>query len=152
MRLSADDLRGPAGAAALAGVVALAAGLALRRGVVVTVGLALLGAGYGLSLAGRELDLAAGVFAGGLAIAAELAFWSLEPGAAVGLGRAATARRSLVALAVAGGGAAAGTALLFVAADPVAGGVGLAVSGIAALAAIAVVGIVLARSLLGGER
>ena len=50
----------------------------------------LLGVGYGVALIGKGLDPAAGLFAGGLAAVAELAFWALEPGAAVRIGRAAT--------------------------------------------------------------
>ena len=72
----------------------LAGGLVLRRGTVVTVGLALLGVGYGAALIGKGLDPAAGLFAAGLVAVAELAFWAIEPGAAVPLRRAATGRES----------------------------------------------------------
>ena len=50
----------------------------------------MLGVGYGAALIGKGLDPAAGLFPAGLVAAAELAFWAIEPGAAVPLGRAAT--------------------------------------------------------------
>jgi hypothetical protein len=150
VRLSAADYPGPAAVAALAGVALLAGGLVTRRGSVATVGLALLGTGYGLALIGKGLDPAAGLFAGGLVAVAELTYWALEPGAAVRLGRAATGRRLLVAGSAVLGSTLAGTVLLLVVSDPVRGGAGLGVAGIAALGTIFVVAAVLARSLRSG--
>ena len=148
VRLSASDYPGPAAVAVLAGVVLLAGGLVLRRGAVATVGLALLGVGYALALIGKGgLDPAAGLFAGGLVAVAELAYWALEPGAAVRLGRAATGWRLLVVGSVVLGSTLAGTLLLAVVSDPVRGGAGLGIAGIAALGTIFVVAAVLARSL-----
>jgi hypothetical protein len=150
VRLSAGDYPGPATVAALGGIGLLAAGLALRRGAVATVGLALLAAGYGLALIGKGLDPAAALFAGGLVAVAELAFWALEPGAAVRVGRAATGRRLLVAGSVVLGSIIAGALLLVAASEPVRGGAGLGVAGIVSLGAIVVVAAVLARSLRRG--
>jgi hypothetical protein len=152
VRLSAGDLPGSAGLAAVAGLAILAGGLAVRRGQLVTAGLALLGAGYGLSLAGQELDSAAGLFAAGLVLTAELAYWALEPGAAVRLGRAATGRRALVVAAVVLASAVGGTVLLMVVADPVGGGVAIGITGIAAVGAIIFVAGLLARSLRSDDR
>jgi len=147
VRLSAGDYPGPAGVGALAGLALLAGGLVLRRGPVVTAGLALLGVGYGAALIGKGLDPAAGLFAGGLAAVAELAFWAIEPGAAVRVGRAATGRRVLVVGSVAVGSALAGTLLLIIVSDPIRGDAALGVAGIAAVTTIVIVAAVLARSL-----
>ncbi|HEU0303464.1 MAG TPA: hypothetical protein VFR32_02680 [Gaiellaceae bacterium] len=151
-RLSAGDLPGPTSVAAVAGVAALATGLVLRRGAIVTAGLVLLGTGYGLALADRTLDPAAGLYAGALVLTAELAFWALEPGAAVRLGRTATARKALVVTTIALGATVAGTLLLLAVADPVAGGAALAAAGIGALASILVLAAVLGRSLRSYDR
>lgn len=112
----------------------------------------MLGTAYGLAVSGRELDAAAGLFAGGLVLAAELAFWALEPGAAVPLGRAATARRALVVAVVVLAATIGGTVLVLLVEDPVRGGAALGVAGIAGLGAILVLAAVLARSLRGDDR
>jgi hypothetical protein len=125
----------------------LFAGLVLRRGTIVTLGLALLGAGYGISLAGKGLDPAAAVFAGGLVAAAELAFWALEPGAAVRIARAATARRALVVGAVVFGAALAGSLLQLAVSDPARGSSALGIVGVLSILAIVAVAGLLARSL-----
>jgi hypothetical protein len=148
--LSAGDYAGAAGLAVLAGTALLAGGLVIRRGAVVTAGLAMLGVGYGLALVGKGLDPAAGLFAGGLAATAELAFWALEPGAAVRIARAATARRALVVAAVVLGAAVSGSLLLLVVSDPVRGGASLGIAGVLALVAIFGIAVVLARSLRDG--
>ena len=59
--VSAADYPEPAGLAVLVGIALLAGGLVIRRGAVVTVGLAMLGAGYGVALVGKGLDPAAGL-------------------------------------------------------------------------------------------
>ena len=120
----------------MAGLALLAGGLVIRRGAVTTAGLAMLGVGYGVGLVGKGLDPAAGLFAGGLVAAAELAFWALEPGAAVRVARAATARRALVVTAVVLGAALSGSLLLVVVSDPVRGGASLGIAGVLAVAAI----------------
>ena len=150
MWLSAADRPGPAALAVLAGIVLLAGGLLIRRGTVATAGLALLGAGYGIALVGKGLDPAAGLFAGGLVATAELAYWALEPGAAVRIARAATARRALVVTAVAFGAALSGSLLLVLVSDPVRGGASLGIAGVLAVTAIFVVAVFLARSLRNG--
>jgi hypothetical protein len=119
----------------------------IRRGALATAGLAMLGAGYGLALVGKGLDPAAGLFAGGLAATAELAFWALEPGAAVRIARAATGRRALVVTTVALGAAVGGSLLLAAVSDPVRGGSALGIAGVVAVLAIFAVAVLLARSL-----
>jgi len=136
----------------VAGIGLLTGGLVIRRGAVVTTGLALLGVGYGVALVGKGLDPAAGLFAGGLAAAAELAFWALEPGAAVRIARAATGRRALVVAVVVLGAALSGSLLLIVVSEPVRGGSSLGIAGVLAVAAIFAVAVVLARSLRDGLR
>lgn len=121
----------------------------LRRGSAATIGLALLGAGYGAGLIGKGLDPASALFAGGLVATAELAFWALEPGAQVRVRRAATGTRLVVVGAVVLGSTVAGTLLLALVSDPVHGGAALGGAGIAALGAIFAVAALLARSLRG---
>jgi len=150
--LSAGDRPGPAALAVLAGIALLAVGLVIRRGAVVTAGLGMLGVGYGVALIGKGLDPAAGLFAGGLAATAELAFWALEPGAAVRIARGATARRALVVAAVVLGAALSGSLLLLAVSDPVRGGTSLGIAGVLAVVAIFAVAVVLARTLRDGLR
>jgi hypothetical protein len=147
VRLSAGDLPGPTAVGVVAGLAVLIGGLVLRRGTLATIGLALLGAGYGISLAGRGLDPAAVLFAGGLVAIAELAFWALEPGAAVRIGRAATGRRALTVAAVVFGAVLSGALLLAAVSDPLRGGAALGIAGVLALLTIVAVAAVLARSL-----
>jgi hypothetical protein len=150
VRLSAGAHPGPAAVGVLAGLAVLAGGLVLRRGTVVTVGLALLGVGYGAALIDKGLDPAAGLFAAGLVAVAELAFWAIEPGAAVPFGRAATGMRVLVVGSIVLGSAVAGTLLLVVVADPIRGEAALGIAGVLAVLAIFAVAVVLARSLRSG--
>ncbi len=136
----------------MAGAALLAAGLVVRRGALVTAGLALAGTAYGLSLVGKGLDPAASLFAGGLVAVAELAYWALEPGAAVSIGRAATARRALLSGSIGLAAVLTGALLLSVVSAPVRGGAALGVLGVAAIAAILFVAVGLMRSLHDGNR
>ena len=138
--------------AGLAGASLLAAGLVIRQGALVTVGLALAGTGYGLSLAGKGLDPAACLFAGGLLFVAELAYWALEPGAAVRIGREMTARRVLLSGTLALAAVLGGAVLLGVVFTPVHGGAALGAVGVAAIAGILAVVVGLMRSLHDGNR
>jgi hypothetical protein len=151
-RLSAADAPKVAGVAGLAGVALLGAGLVIRKGALVTAGLALVAAGYGLSLVGKGLDPAASLFAGGLVAVAELAYWALEPGAAVRIGRRATVRRVLLSGSIALAAVLIGALLLAVVSTPVRGGTATGVFGVTALAAILVVAVGLMRSLRDGNR
>jgi hypothetical protein len=145
--LLAEDVPRLTAYTGLAGAVALAVGLVLQRGALATLGLALLGGGYAFSLAGKGVDPAAALFAGGLVLVAELAYWALEPGAAVRLGRGATARRLLVSLALALAAVLLAALLLAVSGAPGDQGVALAVAGVAAIGGIIVVAIGLALTL-----
>ena len=78
----------------------LIGGLVLRRGTLATIGLALLGWVRRLAC-GQRARPAAVLFAGGLVAIAELAFWALEPGAAVRIGRAATGLLTVAAVVLA---------------------------------------------------
>jgi hypothetical protein len=142
-RVSAADAPELAGVVAVAGVAGLAAGLVLRRGGLATMGLALVGSAYAVSLIGKGLDPAACLVAGGLLFVAELTYWALEPGAAVRIGRRATARRAVFSGALALGAVVVGSLLLGIASAPSRGGEAIGILGVAALAAIlaAVIGL-----------
>jgi hypothetical protein len=125
----------------VAGCAIAALALVARRPSLFPLGLAGVGAAYGVyvSLRGRGVDPLAPLVAAALYAAAEVGFWSLERTAARGE-RALTARRL--------GGLAAGAlltalvgSLLLLAASGTSGGVGLEAAGVAAaivaLAAIA---------------
>jgi hypothetical protein len=135
-RATADDVPRLAGYVGLAGVVCLLAGLLLRRAAPATVGLTLVGAGYGISLAGRALDPGAPLVAGAFLLVAELAYWALEPGASVRIGRRATLRRMLFSIGLATGAVVLAALLLGVASAPQGGGASLGIAGVAAIAAI----------------
>ena len=150
-RLMAADAPKAAGIAGLAGTVVLALGLLVRRGALVTVGLALVGTGYGLSLVGKGLDPAACLFASGIVAVAELAYWALEPGAAVRIGREATARRTALVGSIALGTLLIAALLLAVVSAPVRGGAALGILGVAAIAAILTLAVGLMRSLHDGN-
>jgi hypothetical protein len=145
--LSAGRLPGLTGAILLAAVAGIAAGLVVRRGGLLTAGLALLGVGYAVSLLGRDLDAAAPVYAGGLLLTAELAFWALEPGARVRFGRAATLRRAVFSGGLALAAAALGAVLLGVSSTRVGGGAVLEVLGVAAVGAVVATAVWLIHSL-----
>ena len=147
--LGAGDAPGPAGAIGLVGTAALAVGVGLRRGTPVAAGLALVGVAYGVSLVGQGLDGTASLFAGGLVLVAELAYWSIEPGAAVRVGRTATARRAAFALALAVGSSVLGGLLLAAGATPLRGDTAFGVLGVAALLLVAAIAIWLLHSLRG---
>lgn len=135
-RLAAVDAPELAGLLGIVGVVLVLVGLVLRRGAVATCGLALLGAAYAASLIGRSVDAGASLMAAGLLLVAELAFWALEPGAAVRVGRRATARRGLFSAALALATMLLGALLMAVAGYGGAGGVEIGVAGVAAVAVL----------------
>lgn len=139
-RTTGEDVPRLAGYVALAGAGCLVIGLLLRRAAPTTFGLMLVGAGYGISLAGKALDPGAPLVAGGLLLVAELAYWALEPGASVRIGRRATIRRALFSLGLAVGAVLLGSLLLGVASTPQGGGASLGIAGVLAIAAV--VGIV----------
>ncbi len=129
------------------GTVALLGGLVVRHGPLATCGLALVGAAYAVSLIGRSVDAGASLMAGGLILVAELAFWALEPGAAVRVGRQATARRAIFSVGLALAAVLLGALLMAVAGYGGAGGVELGIAGVAAVAVLLGVVIWLMHSL-----
>jgi hypothetical protein len=141
--MSAADAPGTALFVGLAGAGLVAAGLVLRRGAVATVGLAFVGGGYAVSLVGKGLDPAASLFAGALVLVAELAYWALEPGAPIRVGRAASGRRLAASGAIALGAVGLGAVLLAAASSPLRGDVGLGIAGVVGIGVItaAVVGL-----------
>jgi hypothetical protein len=121
---------------AAAAPVVLAVGLVLRTEAI-GVSVALAGANYllFLELDGRGLDPGAPLVAGGVALAAELAFWSLALAGPVPLAPGEAWRRAFDALAIALGSAAA--ALIALAAGGAGSGGGLPLELLATAAAVA---------------
>jgi hypothetical protein len=150
--LSAGRLPGVVGVLGLAGLAALAVGLALRRGTLVTASLGLVGTCYAVSLVGRGLDAASPLYAGGLLLVAELAFWALEPGARIRLRQAATRRRALFSGGLAVAATVVGAVLLGVSSARVGSGAELEVAGLVALAVVVSAAVWLIHSLRTGVR
>lgn len=144
--IAAERVPGPAFAVALAGAGVLAAGVAVRRGALVTAGLALVGTGYGTSVVDGDLAMSAALGGGVLVLAAELAYWAIEPGARVTVASRTAASRLGTAGALALAGAALGALLVTAALRPLAGGVVLGVAGFVALGVVAVAAIALLES------
>ena len=126
----------------VAGLLALGAGLAVRWSAAVACGVALLGAEQAVRLAtGPKLvDTWTPLYAGGLLLVAELAWWSLEPRVAAAAEPGAALRRLAgIALACAVGGGLAAVVVL-AAGVPLHGGFALELVGVvAAIAALALV-------------
>jgi hypothetical protein len=115
-----------------AAVFLLIVGLALGRAAAVPWAIAGLGVAYAATLGGHELDGRVPVYAAGLLVTAELAYWSLqlrdgardEPGMAL--------RRMIGLLVAAAAALVAGTLLIAVAHVPLRGGLVVEAIGIAA--------------------
>jgi hypothetical protein len=136
-----------------AGVLWLCVGLASRWSLPLAAGIVFLGAEQAVRLAtGRSsVDPWTPVYAAGLLLAAELAWWSIEPRVPAWSEPAAVLRR---ALTVAGACAVAGllAALVVLAAGaPLEGGVGLELVGVAAAAAAVAVVAAVARAPAGRQ-
>jgi hypothetical protein len=132
---------------AAAGWTVAALAVIARLPALLPLGLAGVGAGYALFLSfGPEaVDRRAPLVAALLVLAAETGFWSLEPREA-GAERAVFVRRLLL-IAAAALGTALLASLLLVAAADVSGGVGLEALGVlAAVATVAIVAVLTARS------
>jgi hypothetical protein len=148
-------LRGSTHAVALAGLGAagvawLCVGLALRWSSALTAGIALLGAEQAtrLALTSNGVDPWTPVYAIGFLLAAELAWWSIEPRVAAWSDPfLALWRLGAIALVCAGGGFLAAV-VVAAAGAPLQGGVGLELVGvIAAAGAVALVAVVSRRAL-----
>ncbi len=124
---------------AIAALLALVAALVLDQPWLVTASLLLLGGLYGAQLALEDapLDAAAALFAAGVLVTAELAYWSLEEREDVKGGPGERSRR-LAFVALLGLAAAVVAAVLLVLVDVVRAGGGLAVDVLGAVAAAAV--------------
>jgi hypothetical protein len=131
-----------------AGLFFFALGLVLRTSAALALGIALLGAEQAVRLAAgpREADPWIPIYAIGFLLAAELAWWSIEPRvAAWAEPEVAVWRLATVGMACAGAGVLAALVLL-AAGTPIAGGVGLELVGVLAATAAVVVVAVVARS------
>jgi len=135
----------------IGGLLALCVGLAARWGAGVTFAVGLLGAEQAVRLArGPEaLDPWTPVYAGAFLLAAELAWWSLEPRVPAWAERGAALRRLATVLLTCAGGSVISALVVIAAGLPIHGGFGLELAGVlAATAALAVVAAV-ARSRVG---
>lgn len=132
-------------------LVLLALGLALRWRAPVGLGLALLGAQYGVLFAGRgsALDQATPIYAAGLLLVAELAYWSLERRVAAWTEEGLLSRRLAHLIGVCSGAAVVSALVLVAAASGGGGGVALeALGAAAAVGTVAVVALLVRRSAL----
>lgn len=122
-------------AVGIGGTAALAVALAGRWLDLLPWAIALLGSGYAASLLLRDdgVDPLAPLYAAGLLVAAELAYWALERGPN---SRSVVVRRLLALTALALGTAGVGAALLTASEGGVGSGLALQLLGIAAAAAI----------------
>jgi hypothetical protein len=116
----------------------LAVGLALMWSGPFGPALALIGAEYAIRFATgpRALDEWTPLYAGGLVLAAELAYWSSERRIAVDAEPVAVAWQVWSLVGVGGGGAVVAALVLLAAGVPVEGGVGLEAIGVAAAALV----------------
>jgi hypothetical protein len=129
-------------------VVVLVAALVLRRPRLVPLSLALLGACYALYLGVDDppLDVAAAVFAAGLFLTAELAYWSLDEREGVRAETQEAFRRTAI-VALLGAGALLVSAAVLALADVVrAQGVALDIAGAAAAAAALLIVVLAGRA------
>ena len=127
------------GAAALLWLVL---GLATRWSAALAAGLVLLGAEQAVRLANGSdsVDPWTPVYAAGLLLAAELAWWSIEQRVPAWSQPGVVLRRLLVIVALCAAGAALAALIVVAAGSPLEGGVGLELVGVAAaVAAVAVV-------------
>ncbi|MDQ2983384.1 MAG: hypothetical protein M3R70_05605 [Actinomycetota bacterium] len=143
--LYADRLEQLVSVAGLGGLLLLTLGLVAREPFSATLGLAGVGAAYGLAAwtRGADVPLEAPVVAAALLTSAELAFWSLER--LVAQEESAVAwRRAALVLGVAVASVFVGSMLLLPAAVPLE--LGLAGDVLGVVAAVAVVALVVGRS------
>ena len=133
------------------GLVMVAAAFVGRWASLIPFAIAVVGAAYAvfLSVRAETLDPYAAAVAAGIFLAAELAFWSLEPRAARAHRRVLLRRIASLALAVVATGLVAGSLLLV--AGGTTGGVALEAAGVAAaVALLAVVAVLAARRFQAG--
>jgi hypothetical protein len=119
------------------GLLALCLGVALRWSAALAVGVALLGAQQGvrLALGPDALDAWTPLYAGGLLLSAELAWWSLEPRVRAWSQPGTAARRAATVVLGCMGATVVAALVLVAAGGPTGGGVALELVGVAAAAA-----------------
>ncbi|HEY2938737.1 MAG TPA: hypothetical protein VGJ27_02910 [Gaiellaceae bacterium] len=133
------------------GVLALCLGLAARWSAALAFGVAVLGAEHAVRLAtgASRVDPWTPLYAAGFLLAAELAWWSIEPRVPAWSEYGTTARRLGVIVAACAGGTVLSALVVLAAGAPLHGGLALELVGVvAATAALAVVAVV-ARSRVG---
>jgi hypothetical protein len=130
-----------------AGLATLTAGLLVRSGHVLGWGLAALGAEYAVHFAaeGRVFDAVTPVYAAGLILVAELAFWSIESRVAAWSEPGLVERRLAYVAATAVGAAVVAALALVVAAASRGGGLVLEAAGVASAIAVVMLLAVLVR-------
>jgi len=125
-----------------AALVMLCIGLAARWSAALAAGIALLGAeqAFRLATGPSSVDPWTPVYAAGLLLTAELAWWSIEQRVPAWSQPGVALRRLLVIVALCAAGAALAALIVVAAGSPLEGGVGLELVGVAAaVAAVAVV-------------
>lgn len=128
-----------------AGVLWLGVGLTSRWGAALAAGIAFLGAEQGVrvGLGSSSVDPWMPAYAAGFLLAAELAWWSIEPRVAAWSEWEVLIRRVLAIAACCIGGAVLAALVVLAAGAPLHGGFGLELVGVlAAVAAVAVVAVV----------
>lgn len=120
----------------------------LRASSALALGIALLGCEQAIRLATgpNELDGWIPMYAAGFLLAAELAWWSIEPRVAAWAEPEAAVRRLAVVAAACAGAAVLAGLVVLAAGTPVSGGVGLELVGVVAATAALVVVAVVARA------
>jgi hypothetical protein len=129
-------------------VLWLAVGLASRWNAALVVGIAFLGAQQGvrLALGSSTVDPWTPLYAAGFLLAAELAWWSIEPRVAAWSDTEVLIRRVLAITACCLGGALLAAMVVLAAGAPLHGGFGLELVGVVAAVAAVVVVAAVARS------
>src|SRR5205807_6329613 len=131
-----------------AGVLWLLVGLAVRWNAPLVVGIASLGAEQAVRLTAgpSRVDPWTPAYAAGFLLAAELAWWSIEPRVPAWSEIEVVVRRAVAIALVCAGGAVLAALIVVVAGTPLHGGVGLELVGVAAATAAVAVVAAVARS------
>jgi hypothetical protein len=131
-----------------AGILALGIGLAARWSAALAFGLAVVGAEHAVRLATglSRVDPWTPLYAAGFLLAAELAWWSIEPRVPAWAEYGTTARRLGVVVTACAGGAVLSALVVLAAGAPLHGGLALELVGVAAATAALVVVAAVARS------
>jgi len=136
------------------GVLWLFGGLALRWSAALAAGIVSLGAEQAVRLAAgpSTVDAWTPLYAAGFLLAAELAWWSIEPRVAAWAEIEVVVRRAVAIALVCAGGAVLAGLIVVAAGAPLHGGVGLELVGVAAATAAVAVVTAVARSKPAGPQ